>query len=84
MAQLRDLIVNGASRFLGVVMFNNETHFNNISNFHNNVNFNSNISLSSSSTLNLLNTTAAAVTTYNSPALVIGPSSGTHLEIDSR
>ena len=83
MAQLRDLIVNGASRFLGVVMFNNETHFNNISNCHNNVNFNSNISLSSSSTLNLLNTTAAAVATYNSPALVIGPSSGTHLEIDS-
>jgi hypothetical protein len=70
MAQLRDLIVNGASRFLGVVMFNNETHFNN------------NILLSSSSTLNLLNTTAAAMDTYNSPALVIGTSSGTHLEID--
>jgi hypothetical protein len=77
MAQLRDLIVNGASRFLGVVMFNNETHFNNISNFHNN------ILLSDTSTLNLLKITKAKATEYTAPARVIGPSSEYHLEIDN-
>lgn len=71
MAQLKDLIVNGASNFLGVTSFNRV------------VTFNDDINFSSSSTLNLLNVTAAAHTSYTSPALVIGTSSGAHLEIDN-
>lgn len=71
MAQLKDLIVNGASNFLGVTSFNRV------------VTFNDDINFSSSSTLNLLNVTAAKGTEYKNPALVIGTSSGTHLEIDN-
>lgn len=83
MAQLRDLIVNGASRFLGVVMFNNQAHFNDISNFNNNVIFNKDLTLSTDSTLTLLNTTAAKHNEYSSPALVIGSPDGAHIEIDT-
>ena len=58
MAQLRDLLVNGASRFLGVVNFNDEAIFNK--------------GVTLNETLTLLKNTDANGGTYNSPALVIG------------
>lgn len=69
MAQLRDLLVNGASRFLGVVNFNNETIFNE--------------GVTLNETLTLLKNTDAAGDSYASPALVIGPYTAQHLEFDS-
>lgn len=68
MAQLRDLLVNGASRFLGVVNFNNEAIFNE--------------SVTLNETLNLLKNTDANGKAYNSPALVIGDKTADHLEFD--
>ena len=69
MAQLRDLIVNGASRFLGVVNFNNETIFNE--------------GVALNETLTLLKNTDAAGDSYTAPALVIGPYTAQHLEFDT-
>lgn len=68
MAQLRDLLVNGASRFLGVVNFNNEAIFNE--------------GVTLNETLTLLKNTDANGTAYNSPALVIGNKTAGHLEFD--
>lgn len=69
MAQLRDLIVNGASRFLGVVNFNNETIFNE--------------GVALNETLTLLKNTDATGDSYTAPALVIGPYTEQHLEFDT-
>ena len=68
MAQLRDLLVNGASRFLGVVNFNDEAIFNK--------------GVTLNETLTLLKNTDANGGTYNSPALVIGDKDAGHLEFD--
>lgn len=68
MAQLRDLLVNGASRFLGVVNFNNEAIFNE--------------GVTLNETLTLLKSTDANGNAYNSPALVIGNKTAGHLEFD--
>lgn len=69
MAQLRDLLVNGASRFLGVVNFNDEAIFNK--------------GVTLNETLTLLKNTDANSSVYNSPALVIGNKTAGHLEFDA-
>lgn len=81
MAQLRDLLVNGASRFLGVVNFNDEANFNEAATFNKTALFNSTSTFKD--TLTIFKSGADVEgTTAASPSLIIGDAMGTHLAID--
>jgi hypothetical protein len=75
MAQLRDLLVNGASRFLGAVNFNDATTFNNTALFNSTSTFKDTLTIAKSGA-DVEGTAAAA------PSLIIGDATGTHLAID--
>jgi hypothetical protein len=71
MAQLRDLLVNGASRFLGVVNFNDEANFNEAATFNKTALFNSTSTFKD--TLTIFKSGADVDgTTAASPSLIIG------------
>ena len=81
MAQLRDLLVNGASRFLGEVNFNDEANFNEAATFNKTALFNSTSTFKD--TLTILKSGADIEgTSAASPSMIIGSATGTHLAFD--
>lgn len=81
MAQLRDLLVNGASRFLGVVNFNDEANFNEAATFNKTALFNSTSTFKDTLTIFKSGADVDGTTTAQ-PSLIIGQATGTHLAID--